>query len=90
MSRRYAYADAAVEAALSLAESWGGPYRNPRWIRDLIAAAEAEEADRRQWIEGVKRRLGIIEHGDSVTVRLAQWEQDRWHSGGIPWGYRAR
>lgn len=44
-----------------------------------------ERVDRSEWIEAVKRRLGIIEHGDSVTVRLAQWERDRWHSGGIPW-----
>lgn len=61
-----------------------------RMLRNLRAADCAEREGCRQWIEAVKRRLGIIEHGDSVTVRLAQWERDRWHSGGIPWGYRAR
>jgi hypothetical protein len=35
-----------------------------------------EQAGRRDWIEAVKRRLGLIEHGDDVAARMAQWGQD--------------
>lgn len=73
---RYSYADAAVDAALAIAASWGGPYRNPRWIRDLLAVHEAEVTGRRQWIEGVKRRLGLITPEDDAAARVRQWEHD--------------
>ena len=34
------------------------------WWQRYAADLEAEERDRREWIEGIKRRLGLITAGD--------------------------
>ena len=47
-----------------------------RMLRRLRAADEAEREGCRLWIEAVKRRLGLIEHGDDAAARMAQREQD--------------
>lgn len=43
-----------------------------QWIEER----DAEVRDREMWLQGVKRRLGIIEHGDDREIRAAQWLAD--------------
>ena len=44
-------------------------YSFPRWLSEAIAARDAEEAGRKEWIKGVKRRLGLVEIGDEPVLR---------------------
>lgn len=61
------------------------PQRNPGTYFRFLAGAywEKFEAERRaelrgreMWLQGVKRRLGIIETGDDPQIRIAQWLAD--------------
>ncbi|HMH94146.1 MAG TPA: hypothetical protein VK586_24080 [Streptosporangiaceae bacterium] len=38
------------------------------WLRRIAAQREAEERGRREWIEGVKQRLGLVVAGDLPAV----------------------
>lgn len=47
------------------------PFRDSRSIQELTAKAEAEERGRCEWLEDVKRRLGIRCLGDEG--RVPEW-----------------
>lgn len=47
-----------------------------RMLRNLRAADDAEREGCRQWIDAVKRRLGLIGPDDDAAARMAQWEHD--------------
>lgn len=56
-----------------MSDGYWYPFRNSRWIRDLMAKADAEERDRREWIEDVKHRLGIRCFGDEERPAMPEW-----------------
>ena len=60
-----------------------------RMLRNLRAADDAEREGCRQWIEGVKRRLGLIGPDDHAAARMAQWEHDHLTAGDLPAALRA-
>lgn len=49
------------------------------WARRMI-----EEADRREWIGRVKRRLGLIGPDDDAAARMTQWEHDHLSVDDLP------
>jgi hypothetical protein len=52
------------------------PFRCAWRVWEHIEAQDAARRDRELWLQGVKRRLGIIEHGDDHQIRIAQWLAD--------------
>lgn len=55
-----------------------------RMLRPLRAADGAEREGSRGWIEGVKRRLGLVTLEDDAAARLRQWEHDHLTADDLP------